>query len=396
MNKPTTSLSKSKVPEKKKTTQKLYVGLDVHKDSVAVCVLPEAGGPVSEKNLLHDLKALRRHFDQLRDEHQAVLVMAYEAGVCGYALCRKIREWGYECNVLAPSRMPKAGGDKKRKTDRRDAYSIARALRAEELTFVRVPDAEDEAVRDVVRLRRQVKKDLARHRHHLGKFLLRKGRKYSGTSWRKPHEKWLAAQEFSTASERMVFNTCREEIAADSKRLVEIDMEIKKLSEQPRYAPAVTVCRAFRGIEVLTAMVLILELGDFRRFPNAPELMSFLGMTASEFTSSNTPRRGRITKAGNSYCRHVLIQAAWQYRKALRATMAVTKRREGLPEWLVANAKKADKRLTQRFLALTERIPSQKAVVAIARELSGFLWASMVELENATATEKVTAVAQAA
>jgi transposase len=361
----------------------LYVGLDVHKDLLVSCVLPSAGKAIDESRLPNDPAKIREYLRRLAERFGAKLVIAYEAGVCGYSLCRLIRDMGHECNVAAPSLIPQAPGERKRKTDRRDAFKIARGLRAGDLSFVRVPDVQDEAARDLLRLRSDLKGHLADVRHRIQKFLLRKGIRYKGSSWTAKHAAWLEQQTFSEACERIVFDEYLGQYTFLQQRIAFVDAQLAEVAESPRYRVAVRHLQAFKGIAVLSALTLVLEIIDFRRFATARQLMSFLGMVPSEFSSGGPgkERRGHITKAGNPYCRHVLVEAAWQYRRSTSSRGVVEKRRTAVPGPVAAVALKADKRLHKRYLALSERRPAQVVAVAVARELVGFIWSIAVELE---------------
>lgn len=355
----------------------LYVGMDVHKASITLAALPEAGDVISNIKLPHDYTKVRRHLERLQKDFNARLQVCYEAGVCGFALHREVVRWGFPCEVVAPSLIPKRPGDR-RKTDRRDAEQLARHHRAGQLTFCHVPDEPDEPVRDLLRCRYQLRKEILMSRHYVLKFLLRKGLRYTGGAkhWTQKHWAWLRSLRLESSMDQMVLDEYLTLLEFKLQRKEELDRKIQEMAATPRYAEGVQLLRAFRGLEIYSAMVLLLEIGDFRRFARGRHLMAFLGLVPSEHSSGDNQRQGSITKTGNAHCRHVLVQAAWSYRKTTGTTPYLKQRLAGLPAWAVASAMKAQARLSRRYWKIATRRNPKIAVVAIARELAGFIWAT--------------------
>ena len=358
----------------------IYLGLDVHKDSVTVAVLPAgAPAPTRVEKLANDPAKLRRYFDRLATE--GTLRACYEASGAGYVLYRAMAEWGYACDVIAPSLIPQRPGHQ-RKHDQYDAAQLARLYRAGELTAVRIPSEAEERVRDVVRCRATMQRGLLKSRQYLLKFLARRGFVYrEGTAWSRPHLRWLTqlARDDSplAAEDRLVFREYLALFEYKLQRRDALDTEIEQLALTPALRDAVGRLQCFRGISVHVAMVLATELVDWRRFATPRQLAAYLGLVPSEDSSGDRERKGAITKAGNTHCRHALVQAAWSYRYVPKVAAHLKKRQEGQPPGVLAHAWKAQQRLHKRFTHLTYRKQPQVAVVAVARELVGFLWAVM-------------------
>ena len=353
-----------------------YVGLDVHKETITVAVAGEAGPPESWGRIANDAQAVRRLVQQLgRDGHQ--LKLAYEAGPTGYVLQRQLAKLGVECQVVAPSLIPKSTSGRKLKTDARDAEQLARLLRSGDLYPIWVPDLEHEAFREVVRARFAAKKDLERHRHQLGKLFLRWGLRQpaSVTRWSKAYRRWLAELSVPNLDLQTVLDDHRSVLWAAEERVAYLE---KRMSEAARRRPQLALLvglQMFFGVGELTAATIVAEVGDFRRFAAANKFMNFAGLTASEHSSGDKQMRGPITKAGNSNLRHVFIQAAHHARHQPQTRTRLKQRWEGAPPDLVEMAAKAHERLYQRYWHLARRIGREKAVVAVARELAGFVWA---------------------
>jgi transposase len=286
--------------------------------------------------------------------------------------------------VIAPSLIPKRPGVQ-RKHDRYDAAELARLYRAGELTPIRIPSEAEERVRDVVRCRETFQREILKSRHYILKFLARRGFVFrEGANWGSRHVQWL--QHLTTensplsSADRLVFREYHALLFYKVQRRDELDREIARLAELPTLKPAVQVLQSFRGISLHSAMVLATELGDWRRFTRPGQLASYVGLVMRESSSGDRQRLGSITKAGNSHCRHVLVQAAWSYRHRPKTSLALKRRQSGQPPGVIAHAWKAQHRLHQRFNHLTYRKRPQIAVVAVARELIGFLWAVMQEV----------------
>ena len=361
----------------------IYVGMDVHKDSITIAVLPAAAKtPTRLDRLPNELPKIKRYLDRLARDGE--LRVCYEASGAGYVLHRALREWGYACDVIAPSLIPKRPGVQ-RKHDKRDAADLARLYRAGELTPVRIPSEAEERVRDVVRCRETFQREILKSRHYILKFLARRGFVYrDGTNWCTPHLRWL---EYLTSeasplapADRLVFREYHALLAYKLQRRDELDRQIEALALTPALAAAVARLQCFRGIALQGAMVLATEIVDWRRFERPGQLAAYLGLVSREDSSGPRERKGSITKAGNSHCRHVLVQAAWCYHYRPNLSVEIRRRQQGQPPAVVAHAWKAQQRLHQRYQHLAYRKQPQIAVVAVARELVGFLWAVMRDL----------------
>ena len=364
-----------------KNKTKVYVGMDVHKDSVMIAVLPEgAPEPTLVKRLSHDPRRLRRMLDRLGREHE--VHACYEASGAGYVLERKIRSWGHACEIVAPSLIPRRPGER-RKHDRKDAEELARLYRAGELVAIRVPTEREERVRDLVRCRETFQRQSLQSRHHILKFLARRGLVYrEGQNWTVKHFAWLRAiqrDEVLETEDQVVFGEYLAMLEYKLDRRDELDRRIEALALEPSYKEAVGRLCCLKGISTHAAMVLATEIGDFRRFERPGQLMAYVGLVPSEHSSGGTRRQGSITKAGNSRVRHVLVQAAWTYRFPPRRGVVLKRRQEGQPPDAVAHSWKAQHRLHKVFHRLAGRKTSQIAAVAVARELAGFVWALMQE-----------------
>jgi transposase len=364
----------------------IYLGMDVHKDSITIAVLPAgARTPARVDRLPNDLAKLKRFLDRVSREGE--VRACYEASGAGYVLHRAIHEWGYQCDVIAPSLIPKRAGVQ-RKHDRYDAAQLARLYRAGELVVIRIPTEAEERVRDVVRCRETFQKEILKSRHYILKFLARRGFVFrEGTNWCTPHLRWL--QHLTTEhsplapADRLVFREYHALLLYKLQRRDELDNEIVRLAELPTLAPAVRRLQCFRGISIHSAMVLATEIVDWRRFERPSQLACYLGLVSRESSSGDRERRGSITKAGNSHCRHVLVQAAWSYHHRPAISADLKRRQSGQPPGVIAHAWKAQQRLHQRYNHLAFRKQPQIAAVAVARELVGFLWAVMQDIAPA-------------
>lgn len=353
-----------------------WVGLDVHAASIAVARLRGDATTAETTEIANEPKAIARYFKALAGSE---LRVCYEAGGCGYVICRQLRKLGIDCVVVAPSLIPKKPGEHV-KTDRRDSIKLARLLRAGELTAVWVPDDRDEAVRDLVRAREHAREDRTSARHRLDKFLLRHGRHYSaGTHWTQKHWRWIREQKFAHVEAQMTFDHYVEQVMYLNERVANLEKKIFELAKSERYQKRVARLSALRGIATLNAMILLTELVDLRRFDNPRELMSFVGLTSREHSSGDDRKRGSITKAGNAHVRRALVQAAWAYRQGPKITARQHAVLADLPPTAAAIGRKATERLGQRYRKLIGRGKKpQTAVVAVARELCGFIWAMEV------------------
>ena len=362
----------------------IFLGLDVHKESVTIAVLPaDATAPTRIDKYSSDFAKLRRVFE--RHAQLGELRACYEASGAGYVLQRAMQAWGYHCDVIAPSLIPVKPGVQ-RKHDKYDAGQLARLYRAGELTTIRIPSEVEERVRDVVRCRETLQREVIKSRHYILKFLARRGFIYrAGLRWRPAHYTWLRQLTGTTSplapEDRLVFGEYFALLEYKLSRRDVLDEQIAALALTPAYATAVATLQCFRGLQVHGAMVLATELVDWRRFASPRQLMAYLGFVPREHSSGARERRGSITKAGNAHCRHVLVQAAWAYRLHPKVGPALVIRQRGQSPVVTRHAWKAQQRLYPMYHRLALRRGPQIAVVAVARELVGYLWAVMRDVE---------------
>jgi transposase len=359
----------------------IYVGLDVHKGTIVIAMAAGRGRAVVVRKIANDWVKLLKVLDGLGPKER--LRLCYEAGPTGYDLARRLNGTGICCIVVAPSLIPVQVG-RRVKTDRRDARRLAELLRAEELVEVKIPGAETEAMRDLERARDDAKNAERAARQQLDKFLLRHGRIWSdGSKWTNRHWNWIQRQEFAAEAQRRVLADYIRAVQEATARIERLEKDIEELVEQWTLAPMVRAFQALRGVGLLTAVVLAAEIGDYARFRTPRELMGYLGMVPSEDSTGERRRQGRITRTGNGHARRILVEAAWNYRFRPRPSKAIGKRREQVSEEVRRIAEKAEQRLSRRYLALVARgKPSPKAVMAVARELSGFVWAIAQEVKS--------------
>jgi transposase len=365
-----------------------YVGLDVHKDSIAVAVADEGNEPAQMfGEVPNELGALRKCLDRLGSPRG--LRVCYEAGPTGYDLARDLNAAGISCTVVAPSLVPKDG--RKVKTDRRDARKLAHFLRSGDLVAVHVPEPATEAMRDLVRARDDAKKAERAARHQLDKFLLRHGRIWRGTTkWTGAHVTWVGQQRFELAAAQRVLEDGITTVEQASQRVARLTQDIGELVQTWSLRPLVVALQALRGVQLVSAAVLVSEIGNYQRFTSPRQLMSYLGLIPSEHSSGGSRRQGRITRTGNSHARRILVEAAWAYRHRARLTKAIAARQEGVSKGVQAIAWKAQQRLHRRYVRLTSRGKNkQQTVTALARELAGFVWAIAKEKDLLTVGERV-------
>lgn len=356
-----------------------FVGMDVHKQDIVVAMLVANAPGVVEWRVANEPTAVRRLAKRIQREGGGQAHCVYEAGPCGYALQRQLQQQGVVCDVVAPSMIPIRPGEKI-KTDRRDARKLAELARAQLLTVVRPPTEDEEAVRDLCRGRDDARLDLMRARHRLGKFLLRRGRVFGTGSraWSQAHRWWLGTQAFERTAERVMFEDYLLAVEQVAARKRSLELHLEDLAREPRYAEAVGWLRCFRGIDTTTAITVLAELHDFRRFRSPSQLMAFLGLVPSEYSSGSKQQRGGITRTGNRHVRRLLIEAAWHHRHKPRVGEALARRRHGQPAAIIALADKAQLRLSRRYRRMERRGKHPtKIVVAVARELVGYLWAAL-------------------
>jgi transposase len=365
-----------------KRSSTLFVGLDVHKAFISMCWLVDDGQNEETREIPNEPRAIARIFKKLAGLGE--VRACYEAGPCGYEVRRQLDAMGIHCAVIAPSLIPRRPGDRV-KTDRRDARKLARLYRAGELTPIHVPSTEEESVRDLLRCREDLVEDRVRQRHRLLKFLLRHGRIWRETkNWSAAHWVWLRAQRFEEVAAQRTLDEYVAQLDFNSERISSIEVEIARTAESEPWKPLVARLRCLRGISCITALTFLAEIQDFRRFRSPRQLMSFVGMTPSIHASGGVGRPGSITKSGNAHVRRVLVEAAWQYRFPPQAAGRLNERCAGQPEHVVEQARRAQARLHSRYRRLVSRgKPPQIAVVAVGRELLGFVWAILVEHETA-------------
>ena len=353
-----------------------YLGLDVHKASISVAIAEESGPPTTYGRIPNEPATIRTVMTRLGGPGIELRV-AYEAGPTGYALHRQLTRLGIACMVVAPSLIPRQPGNKV-KTDRRDALKLARLLRSGDLTPVWVPDEAHEALRSLVRARADAKADQLRAKHRLSKFLLRHGcwPPIGVRSWSKRYFTWLHQLAFEHLPDRIVFADYLAEVNAAGERITRLERALHECAQSSSQVALIRGLQAFRGIGFLSAVTLAAEAGDLRRFRTAPQFMAYAGIVPSESSSADKHQRGPITKTGNRLLRHVLGEAAHHARHAPRVTSKVKQRQADVPPEMIDLAWRAQVRLHARYRHLSARIGSLKALVAIARELAGFIWAA--------------------
>ncbi|MEX0828186.1 MAG: IS110 family transposase [Haliea sp.] len=355
-----------------------YVGLDVHKETIAISVA-EAGRqePSYEGEIANTPKRVERKIQQLSERYGGgLLQFVYEAGPCGYGLYRQLLASGHDVQVVAPSRIPKAPGERI-KTDWRDALKLARLARSGDLTSVWVSDTEQEAMRDLTRARDDMKAQERKARQQLNAFVLRHGHHWpkGRTRWTQTHFNWLESLRFEHDWQQVVLQEYIDAVRAATRRVADITTQMERALPQWSLAPVVEALVALRGIDKLAAMVLMAELGDISRFDSPRQLMGFLGLVPSEHSSGSRRRQGAITLTGNSHARRMLVESAWSYRFPARQTAHLKRKAANAPEEARIIAWKAQKRLCGRHRDLTRAGKNTKLVcVAVARELTGFIW----------------------
>ncbi len=360
----------------------LFVGLDVHKETIAVAYVGEERE--AEVVSLGTIGTRQSDIDTLIRKLQSkgkTLHFVYEAGPCGYWLYRYLTKKNLTCWVVAPSCIPKKAGDRV-KTDRRDAVQLARLLRSGDLSPVYIPSVEDEAIRDVVRAREDGLKDLKAAKVRLKAFLLRQDIRYEGrANWTAAHLRWLADVVCPTPAQQIVFQEYVRAVSEQTERVQRLETELQPLVQTWRWAPVVEAIQALRGIQFTAAVTLIAELGDLTRFATPRQLMSYLGLVPSEHSSGERRRQGGITKTGNSHARRVLVEGAWAYRYPAKVSRHLQLRLEHVPKAIQDISWKAQVRLCKRYRRLVARGKQvNQVVVAIAREMAAFVWAIAQEV----------------
>ena len=365
----------------------LFVGLDVHAETIAVAVAEQGGGVRSLGSIPNRLESIRKMVHKLGAVQH--LRVCYEAGPTGYVLYWQLTQLGVACDVIAPSLVPTKAGDRV-KTDRRDAEKLARCHRAGELTAVGVPSAEQEALRDLVRAREAAKRDQLKARHRLGKFLLRHGRQRPDgvKAWTKKHREWIKSHvRFEEAALEATLADYVEEVDHVGGRIVKLEKAIDEAIQQapPQIRAVIEALQALRGVAQTTAASIVSEVGSLSRFPTAPQLMGYSGLVASEHTTGNRVQRGSITKTGNGHLRRLLVEAAWAYQHRPNVIGHLLRRQKSLAisDEVKNIAWKAQQRLHKRYKAMSARGKNKNQIVAaLGRELLGFIWPIGVKTEQ--------------
>jgi len=353
-----------------------WIGIDDHADKWTIAQFRgDEERPAKEFELVPDESGYRRLIGFIKSlDGEARIV--YEAGPCGYELYRRLSKAGLQCHVAAPSLTPRKPGERI-KTNRRDAAKLGRYLRSNELTLIVVPDRGRESLRDLVRARHATQKDLVSIRHQIVKLLLRYGHRYrNGKAWTGRFWTWLNKITLEGEFSQLVLE---EMIGAHKQRIERLgryDAEIEAAAKRQEYAPYVAALCVLRGISTLSAMTLLSELGDLRRFATAPQLMAAVGLVPGEQSTGDKTTRLSITKTGNAHVRHIAVEAAWHYQRRITNGPTIRRKRKDQPQALLDIAQRCDLRLNRKFFRMTSRGKrSTVAAVAVARELVGFIWA---------------------
>ena len=359
----------------------VFVGMDVHKGSIEIALADPAGEVRRYGEIGGDAVAVDRAVRKLRSAHRDLLFV-YEAGPCGFWIYRRLIGQGLACMVVSPSMTPRRAGERI-KTDRRDAMRLARLARAGELTAIYVPDELDEAMRDLVRSREDAVAMQRQARQRLQALLLRNEIRYpQRTAWTQAHRRWLGHIKMPQPAQQIAFEEYVQAVQEAGARVQRLEMAMAAELAHWRWKPVVEALQALRGIRMLHAVRIVAELGDLTRFACARQLMGYLGLIPSEDSTGERRRQGSITKAGNSSARRALVEAAHVYRFPARVSRGIAQRQSGLHPQICALAWKAQLRLCTRFRKLAARgLNRNKVVVAVARELSGFVWAIAREIK---------------
>jgi transposase len=357
----------------------IFIGLDTHKSFIQVAVLQEQRGALPDHlgRIKSNKSAVIKLAQQLQSKYpKATLHFVYEAGPCGYWTYRLLTSLGHCCYVVAPSLIPKKSGDRV-KTDKRDAAKLAKLFKAEELTPIYVPEAEDEAIRDLSRARETAMKDLKDAKFQLKGFLLRNNIQATvNDNWSKKHLRWLTDLILPHHSQQIVLQEMIITISERMQRLQRLDNELLHQVKNWRYYPVVKAVQAMRGVRLLVALGTIAELGDLRRFDHPRKLMAYLGLVPTESSSGGKTRRGSVTKCGNSRARRLLVEGAHTYKHKANISVELQRRQEGLPKEIVDIAWLAQQRLCRRYQRLLQKGKHRNVVVtAIAREMIAYIWA---------------------
>ena len=354
---------------------RLYVGLDVHARTIDVSVLRAGTRNRDEWRLANEPRAVAALARRLKREGGEAVRCCYEAGATGFALKRSLDAKGIDCRVIAPSLIPRKPGDRV-KTDRRDARNLAELLRGELLTEVHQPTPQQESVRNLTRAREDAVAARKSVRQQLSGFLLRAGYHYGKSTWTLEHRRWLRTLSFEHIGNQAAFDSYLQRLEMADEHIRMLEAKLAEIAARDDHRADVGLLRCFRGIDTVTAMTFLAELGDITRFANPDQLAAYLGLVPSEHSSGPAIRRGGITKTGNTHVRRVLVEAAWHAMRPPRVGAQLRRRREGQPGWAVAMADRTTARLYRRSQQLKERgKPAQVVTVAVARELARAIWA---------------------
>ena len=363
----------------------LYIGLDVHKESISIAVAePGRDGEIrSYGKISNTIHAVEKTIARLRKQYgrDVELHFCYEAGPCGFVLVRRLTQLGHHCIVVAPSKIPRGSGDKI-KTDRRDAEKLAKSHRAGDLDAIYIPEATDEAIRDLCRARTDAVDDQRRARQRLKAFLLQHGYPYQGKGhWGQAHMRYLRELVLPHPAMKTILEECLMAVNDAGARVARCEQAMADLLETWRLKPAVDALMAFKGFKIVAAMIKVSEIGILPRFEHPRQLMGYLGLVPSEATSSTKRRQGAITKCGNPHARWILIECSQHYAKPPKVSKELSRRQEGQPDSVLKISWKAQNRLHRRFNKLAaRRVHRNKILVAIARELVGFIWEALRDL----------------
>ena len=359
----------------------VYCGIDLHNDFLVIGVnkLLMDVNEIETFKIRNENRTIKRFFNRQKMNNE--LKVCYEAGPCGYSLYRQLTKMGIDCEVIAPSLIPKGSGDKI-KTDRRDAKRLTKLYRTGNLTSIRVPTVSEENERSIIRLREQYSEKIRRVKHQIGKFLVYKGIHYElGNKWTIRYMNWLKriCTHLNKIEQYILENYLNELTFLEMLR-DEVDKKIIELSESAKYKDHVTQLKCFRGIETFTAMAILTSVIDFKRFQKAEQFMSFVGLTPREYSSGNNIIKGKISKNGNILLRKLLVESSKHYRHPARVSQALSKRWSAVRVEVRNRAYKALKRLHKKYYKLLYTKGPNKAAVAVARELCGFIWATMNDI----------------